>query len=148
MACDLSDIEAETLLRMRKIAADNNVTYAYPDFGGYITVPLKSEDGRENFLLDIKRRKVVLTTTYQTRARESIVLARLDFDSGHKNPDGTKVGVPHLHLYKEGFGDKFAYEIPKDMLKDPSDAWQSLLDFLLYCNIEDLPNIKRGLFSK
>lgn len=72
-------------------------------------------------MLDVKRRKVTLAATYQTRARESIVLARLDFDAKHRNPDGTVVGVPHLHLYREGYGDKFAYEVPENMLKDPGE---------------------------
>ena len=140
--------EAQTLLAMKKVAASNKTTYAYPDFGGKIEVPLKSEDGRECFTLDIKRKKIVLYATYQTRARESIVLARLDLGARHKNPDGEEIGAPHIHIYKEGYGDKFAYKLPEGMLKDPDDAWQCLLDFLKYCNIEELTNIKRGLFSK
>lgn len=140
--------EAMALLAMKKVAATSKITYAFPDFGGNLEVPLKSEDGRESFALNIKRKKIVLYATFQTRARESIVLARLDFGARHKNPDGEEIGAPHLHIYKEGYGDKFAYEVPKGMLKDPEDAWQCLLDFLKYCNVEELTNIKRGLFSK
>ena len=59
-----------------------------------------------------------------------MILARLDFASPHRNPDGTAVGVPHLHVYREGYGDKFAYEVPPGMLKNPTDPLQVLLDFL------------------
>lgn len=148
MSSNLSNDDAKALLAMRKIASSSNVTYAFPDFGGRVSVPLQSEDGRETFSLDIKRKRIVLYSTFQTRARESIVLARLDFGAKHQNPDGKIIGAPHIHIYKEGYADKFAYEVPEGMLKDPDDAWQSLLDFLDYCNIAELPNIKRGLFSK
>ena len=75
-----------------------------------------------------------------------LVLARLDFNSPHRNPDHTEVGIPHLHLYQEGYGDKWAYDVPAGMLKNPLDAWQVLADFMAYCYIVEPPNITRGLF--
>lgn len=75
---------------------------------------------------------------------KAVVLARLDFASPHRNPDDTTVGIPHLHIYLEGYGDKFAYEVPPGMLKNPDDPRQVLLDFLETYHIErngivDLP---------
>jgi hypothetical protein len=81
------------------------------------------------------------------RGRHVFVLARLDFAAPHRNPDGSEVGVPHLHLYREGFGDKWAFDVPDGLLTDPNDAWQVLLDFMRYCNVVEQPNISRGLFS-
>ena len=59
--------------------------------------------------------------------------------------DGTTVGVPRLHVYREGYGGRFAYEVPPGMLRNPDDPLQVLLDFLATYNIErngivDLPD--------
>jgi len=86
----------------------------YPGLGGGIAAPLISVDGREHFFLDLRRGRVNLRKgTYQTRARKVVILARLDFcGPPHRNPDDEEVGSPHLHLYQEGFGDKWAFPVP------------------------------------
>ena len=75
------------------------------------------------------------------------MLVRLDFNSPHRNPDDSEIGVPHLHIYREGYADKWAYLVPEGMLKNSNDAWQVLQDFMGYCHIVEAPNIVRGLFS-
>lgn len=142
----LSQSDAEILLRMEKVPASRD-TFQFPDLGGRIEVPLMSRDERERFSLDINRKRIALTTGYQTRARQVVVLARLDFGAPHRNPDGEEVGVPHLHLYREGYGDKWAVEVPDGLLSNPEDAWQVLQDFMQYCGVAEQPNIVRGLFS-
>lgn len=142
----LTQSEADALLQMEKYRLDSTA-YPFPDLGGNIEIPLQSSNQREAFSLDISRKRIALTTKYQTRGRQSLVLARLDFNSPHRNPDDTEVGVPHLHLYREGFADKWAFEVPKDLLSNPSDAWQVLVDFMAYCYIVEPPTITRGLFS-
>lgn len=142
----LSQSDGDALLRMDKIRV-NDEAVGFPDFGGRIEIPLVSRDHRESFSLDINRKRISLKTGYQTRGRQTIVLARLDFAAPHRNPDGEEVGVPHLHLYREGYGDKWAYPVPAGVLSDPDDAWQVLHDFMSYCNIAEAPNIVRGLFS-
>lgn len=137
----------DNLLAMNKIPANSNDIYEYPDFGGKLSIPLLSTNGREQFLLDINRKKISLKVTYQTRGRQIYVLARLDFNSPHRNPDGTEVGVPHLHLYREGYGDKWAFPVPEGMLSNPDNAWQNLLDFMDYCHVTQQPQINHGLFS-
>lgn len=138
---------ADKLLKMDKVPEDENAIYEYPDLGGRLSVPLISTNGRENFLLDINVKRISLKATYQTRGRQTLVLARLDFNSPHRNPDGTEVGVPHLHVYKEGYGDKWAIEIPEGLLSNPDSAWQNLIDFMKYCHIIEEPKINHGLFS-
>jgi len=142
----LSQNDAEILLRMEKVPASPDA-FRFPDLGGRIEVPLMSPDERERFSLDINRKRIALTTGYQARGRQVVVLARLDFAAPHRNPDGTEVGVPHLHLYREGYGDKWAVEIPEGLLSKPEDAWQVLHDFMKYCGVVEQPNIVRGLFS-
>lgn len=144
---ELSQTEADTLLRMEKVSQDNNVAWSFPDLGGTLEIPLISGNQREAFSLDISRRRIALTTKYQTRGRQIVVLARLDFASPHRNPDGVEIGIPHLHLYREGFGDKWAIPVPDGMLSNQDDAWQCLHDFMRYCNVTVAPDIRRGLFT-
>ena len=61
-------------------------------------------------------------------------------------PDGTKVGAPHLHVYTEEYGDKFAIEVPPGMLSDVNSGIAVLNDFMKYCNIKNC-QIETGLFT-
>ena len=145
MEPNISQAEADLLLRMEKFRVDST-HHAFPDLGGQIEIALQSQNQREYFLLNISRKKITLTTKFQMRGRKSLVLARLDFSAPHRNPDDSEVGIPHLHLYREGFGDKWAVDVPENLLENPSDAWQVLLDFMTYCSIVEPPIITRGLF--
>lgn len=108
-----------------------------------------SGDRREQFLLDLRRGRIDLAKgTYQNRARQVVVLARLDFGGApHQNPDGGEIASPHLHLYREGYGDKWALPAPGDRFVNLSDPWQMLEDFMRFCNIVEPPIIRRGLFT-
>ena len=104
-------------------------------------MPLVSFDNREKFLLNIRRNTIELRKgTYQLRARQVVVLARLDFGGApHRNPDGQEVGNPHLHIYREGFGDKWAYPLPNKHFTTLNDPWDILEDFLNFINIVERP---------
>jgi len=138
--------EADALLAMEKLAADQ-VVYVFPYTGGKIVVPLESRDKRESFLMSVNRKRIVLTTSYQTRARGEVVLARLDFAAPHRNPDGEEIGVPHLHLYREGAADQWAIAVPEGILSDETDGWQVLQDFMRFCNVVEKPNIVQELLK-
>ena len=73
-------------------------------------------------------------------------MCRLDLGVPHRNPDGEEIPAPHLHIYREGYDDKWAYPLPQDTFTNIDDKWQIFLDFMKYCNIVDAPNFKRGLF--
>src|SRR5205085_5602469 len=105
-----------------------------------------STDGKEHFLLDFWRGTIRISKfKYQTRARQTTVLARLDIDgSPHTNPDGQVMAGSHLHLYREGFEDKWAFPVPGGFT-DPSDSQQTLLDFCGFCNIQAIPSTQAGL---
>jgi hypothetical protein len=144
---NLTQAEADLLLEMEKTSVDN-AEWDVPDLGGSTSVPLISLDKKEHFLLDVSRGRIDLKRQkYQTRAREAIVLVRLDFGSPHRNPDGKDVGVPHIHFYREGYGDKWAFDLPVGVFSDLSDQWRVLTDFMKYCNITKVPDFRRGLFS-
>ncbi|MDI6776966.1 MAG: hypothetical protein QMD03_06970 [Syntrophales bacterium] len=144
----LTQVEADILITMQKIRI-NNDTWNYPTLGGSIAIPLLSINRRENFLLDIWRGRVdLLKGNYQNRARQVVILVRLDFGgSPHRNPDGEEIPSPHLHLYREGFGDKWAMPVPCELFPHINDLWKMLEDFMRYCNIIQPPIIQRGLFT-
>jgi len=148
MTSDLKQAEADALLQMPKFRADE-MTHRFPDPGGKCTAELRSEDARELFLLDLNRSAISLTKiTYQTRGRISLVLARLDLDGApHRNPDDEEVPSPHLHLYREGYGDKWAYPVPSEAFSNLSDRWETLLAFMNFCHVVQAPNFERGLLT-
>jgi hypothetical protein len=145
MSTELTKADADALLAMEKQRENPEITYDYPTSGGRVMVPLTSTDGRERFILDISRRNIQLTRNkFQVRGREVYVLARLDLDdTPHRNPDGEEIPGPHLHLYKEGFGDKWACPLPEDFTS-PDDCMLTFRQFLVYCRITDLLLIDTG----
>ena len=76
------------------------------------------------------------------------MLVRLDFGGKpHRNPDGEEIASPHLHIYREDFGDKWAHSVPADSFPNTQDAWRTLNDFMRFCNIVEPPVFNRGLFA-
>lgn len=146
-AVDLSQTDADALLAMEKHRC-NDTVWSYPTPGVRIAIPLTSVDGREPFLLDVYRGRIALAKgTYQNRARQVVVLARLDFGGApHRNPDGEKVGSPHLHVYRQGFGDKWAYPLPSDRFPHSDGGPQLLDDFMRFCNITKRPAFQASVF--
>ena len=144
----LTQEEADALLAMEKCRIDGQ-TWDYPGLGGRICVPLVSLDKRESFILDVSRSgRIALKGKYQNRARQSIILVRYDFGGGpHRNPDDSEIDCPHLHIYRESYGHKWAYPIPSDTFADVADPWQVLTDFMRFCNFTEPPIIQRGLFT-
>jgi len=145
---NLTQAEADVLIAMEKHRADEQ-RYDYPGLGGSLSIPLVSSDKRENFILDIHRGRIdLMKGTYQNRSRQVVVLVRLDFGGPtHRNPDGIEVPCPHLHLYREGYGDKWALPVPMEKFPHLDDLWLTLADFMVFCNITKPPDLQRGLFS-
>lgn len=144
---NLNQAEAEALLAMEKHRADEN-SYYYPGPRTSLIVPLVSADRRESFLLDINRRKININRyTYMNRVRTVVILARLDVEGPpHRNPDGIDIATPHIHIYREGFHDKWAFPLPTGRFLDVGDPWLTLEEFMVFCNITQRPYIERGLF--
>ncbi len=145
---NLTQADADALLAMEKHRVDDGV-HEYPSLGGGLRVPLQSADKRDLFLLDITRSQIKLTKgTYQNRARGVVILARIDFGGApHRNPDDEEVACPHLHLYREGYGDRWAVPLPSDRFTDAADPWLLLQQFMRFVNITNAPDIRRDLFT-
>ena len=102
------------------------------------------DDPREIFRLIIDRGKInPAKAKYMTLARRSVPLLRLELGGNpHRNPDGLIVLCPHLHRYREGFGDRWAEPI-SDQFGDPADLLACLVGFMRYCNVVQPPEIEQ-----
>jgi len=147
MTFALTQHEADTLLAMQKHYMGTD-RFMFPGLGGSLRLLLHSIDRREEFNLDVTRGKILLSkNTFQMRARKAVILARLDIDGPpHRNPDGEELSCPHLHVFREGYGDKWAMALPERFL-DAVDSFQLLDIFMDFCNIVEKPIIDRELFA-
>jgi hypothetical protein len=145
---DITQAEADDLIAMEKHCIEEKI-WLFPQAGARLTVELFSSDRRESFNLDITRSRITLTkATYQNRARQTIILVRLDLDGRpHRNPDDQEIPCPHLHTYREGYGDKWAIPAPVERYPNVRDLFATLEAFIQYCHITKPPQIERGLFS-
>jgi len=151
----LAQSEADDLINISKMkVSDDN--YGFPRPGESLTIPIISQDEQENFLVDISRGRIRLTKySYQERYQTIIILVRLDLDGPpHTNPDvvnvplsyltpynGQIIDYPHLHLYAEGFMDKWAIPAPNDEFPDTINLYKTLQDFFRYCNVVEPPKM-------
>lgn len=141
----LTQAEADSLIQMGKRFLNPTTIALRP--GADETHELIGDDDRERFLLDSWRGTIrVSKLKLQNRARKAIVLVRLDIDGApHTNPDGQRLGGTHLHLYREGFEDRWASPLDPTQFKNPTDLRQAFDDFCQLCGIRDVPPFQGGL---
>lgn len=147
MSDELTQGEADELFGLpKKYTKGDYVDWPAP--GAKTSVDLVSLDDREAFLLDVSRASIKLERlVLQNRARVTIVLVRLDIaGAGHRNPDDQEIGCPHIHLYREGFHDKWAFPVPPEHFSDLTDHQQTVSDFMRFCKIVQPPKFVEGLF--
>jgi hypothetical protein len=155
----LTQSEADTLINLEKKTTKKEINFPLP--GEILVIPILSLDERESFLIDINRGRIKFAQcTYQERHQEVIILVRLDVDGPpHPNPEvvnvplsclepynGRTVSCPHLHLYVEGFMDKWAIPAPSDKFPRTTDLGATLDDFFRYCKVVKPPIIQRRIF--
>ena len=151
----LTQSAAKDLIKTPKMKKSDD-SYGFPRPGEKLTIPIISRDEQEDFLIDVSRGRIRLTKcTYQERYQQTIILLRLDLDGApHHNPDtvdvplpclapynGQIIECPHLHIYMEGFMDKWAIPAPDDEFPDTTNLYTTLQDFFRYCNIVEPPKI-------
>jgi len=147
MSAILTQSEADALLALEKHYR-GEAHFIFPSYGGELRIPLKSTDNREEFSLDIWRSSISLTRNkFQNRARKSIVLVRVDIGgANHRNPDGTEVPCPRIHIYRSGFADKWAEPL-SSVLSNTENQQDILREFMDFCHIVSKPIIQEDLFS-
>ena len=156
----LTQKDADLFFEMEKFPEDKDQEFEFPHSGQKLTIPFTSLDGHEKFLFDINRGTIRITkVTYQNRVRKAFVLRRLDFDGApHTNPEvetvplallepynGKEIPAPHVHIYYEGFGERWA--VPADMFVEleRKDIYETMEEFFRYCNVKEFPNITKTL---
>lgn len=159
MARFLTQQDADFFFEMEKFPEEDK-KYQFPYSGGKLVLPFVSADKREKFFFDIYRGTIKITkATYQNRVRKAFVLRRLDYDGApHSNPEveivplqilepynGKEIPTPHIHLYIEGFGERWA--VPADLFLnlDNKDIYEIMTEFFKYCNVKKLPDITKTL---
>ncbi len=112
---------------------------------------LKSVFTDNKFILTIERGRIdFLKIKYQTRrSQTNEVLLRIDTKGPrHINPDGEIIECPHIHIYREGWGDKWAQPLNPEIFKDTSDLVILLKDFLNYFGVINIPCIEMEGFQE
>lgn len=156
----LTQSEADNLMALEKKRSDDT-RRDFPVAGEKLTLPVESMDGREKFQLDISRGRIRLTKcTYQERYQSINILLRLDLDGPpHPNPEvnavplaflapyiGKTLQPPHLHLYVEGYLDKWAIPLPNGF-SNPGDLFVTFQEFCSFCNIKLIPLIRHDALT-
>ena len=141
----LTQAEADALLQIRKWFPPGTAFAVLPGKGVY---ELESDAPEERFVLDTFRGTIRLQKVgLQNRARTSVILARLDLNGApHTNPDGARIECPHLHVYREGFDDKWAHPLKQGDFENPHDFAQTLVDFCRFCSIDPPADFQEDLF--
>ena len=123
---------------------NDNSAIIIPDNGGKINRYIYSENSKDQFVLNIERGRIDLRKVkYQTRDKSTnTVLLRIDTKGPrHLNPDGNFVECPHMHIYRENYGDKWALPLDSSIFSDSDNLGNLLRDFLIYFNVQDIPTI-------
>jgi hypothetical protein len=159
MAHFITQQDADFFFEMEKFPEENK-EYQFPSSGQKLTLAFCSSDKRENFLFDIYRGSIRITKiTYQNRVRKSYILRRLDLDGPtHVNPEveviplsflepynGKEIPTPHLHIYVEGYGEKWAIPATDLLVTENKDIFEMMEQFFTYCHVKQLPIIIKTL---
>lgn len=139
MSIQITNDEFIRIMKLKKYFMANRPFL--PSENGYSNLLLKDDSGKEEFYLNIARKKVIEFKANKTKIHHSYFkepIVRLEIDAPpHRNPDFSVTGRNHIHIYKEGYDMRWAYDLktfPK-LFSDPNDFNLILFDFCLYCNI-------------
>lgn len=108
---------------------------------------INSLTSKEVFLLDFYRGSFELSKyTINKRHRQTVIMLRYDNGGRHTNPDGILFEGPHVHLYREGFNDKFAFPMSEVNVSSTDTMEEVFKKILHFCNIKQVPTIKVSMF--
>jgi hypothetical protein len=102
---------------------------------------------KEIFLLDFYRGSIELSKyTINKRYRQTIIMLRYDNGGRHTNPGGVLFEGPHVHLYKEGYNDKFAFPVSEVSVTSTDTMEQVFKKIMHFCNVKQVPTIEVPMF--
>ena len=141
----LTQGEYITLLALNKVFEDTSMIVLGPP-PQHWSRNLRAVGSSEQFKLDFHRGRLEMRYTYNLRRNQTVVLFRYDQGGIHTNPDGEKFDGPHVHIYREGYDDKFAYPVSQIGVLLTDSISEVLAKFVTYCNIINVPTIQSTLF--
>lgn len=146
MSDALTQEQANHLIAIEKIMKER-ATIRWPSLGGKIAVGLTSHDRAEEFVVNATRSYIKIGhLSLNARVKSVITLVRLEIDgSPHRNPDDIEMECPHIHLYREGYGTKWAFPLPDGVFTDLTNQVLTFQQFMAYFNVTDLPEVTAGL---
>ncbi len=136
----LTNEEFENILNTQKFFINSNIKSC--KIGENISYDLISNNDNKKFKLDVDRktRSISLNKIKIQNRFDSIPLVRIDIDSPpHMNPDGVIIPRNHIHIYKEGYGLKWAFnldEFHNIYFKNINIFNNLFIDFCNFCNID------------
>lgn len=129
----LTTDEFNRLMSLPKTLKQSQI--ALPSINSKCRFEVISKTTKDEFWLDIDRsNRYEIKSKTQERAND--VLVRLEINSPpHINPDGTQTSRNHIHIYKEGFGLSWAYNL--EDFNFNTDYYSDLFyNFCEYCIID------------
>ena len=143
----LTQVEYDFIMSQEKVFDDLDSTIHLGPAPIQWVKQINATINKEIFLLDFYRGSFELAKyTINKRYRQTIVLLRYDNGGRHTNPDGLKFEGSHIHLYKEGYNDKFAFPISEIGLVE-TDSMEVVFNKIMhFCNIKRIPNIEMTMF--
>lgn len=141
----MTDNDFNTLASMKKqFVYQKNVQV--PHDKQFETYKIKSYATKDKFFLYYDRRGTYeLKQKGQIQYKKDFSMIRMEVNAPpHINPDGSAVSRNHIHIYKEGYELRWAYEL-SDILKFSSNDTTPLnlfISFCEYCKI-DISNISK-----
>lgn len=139
--------EYDYLMLQEKTFEDKNTIIEISPAPIKWTKEIKCKTSNNKFLLDFYRGSFELAKfTANKRFRQTIVMLRYDNGGRHTNPDGEVFEGPHVHLYKEGYGDKFAFPVSKIKINESDSMETRFKKILHFCNIIDCPYLEVPMF--
>ena len=145
----LSQEEADTLRMIEKYLTNPELVKLPPPTGTVLHPVHYHREGRrmDNMKIStyharINAQKISCRLLYNG----NVMLVRVDTQDAtpHANPD-KKIVIqphqPHIHIYREGYGDKFAYPLP-NAFRNAEDISSLFMDFLSYSRIINSNEVK------
>lgn len=143
----IAQVEYDFLMRQDKIFDDLVSSIQLGPAPIQWSRQINSLANKEVFLLDFYRGSFELSRyTVNKRYRQTVIMLRYDNGGRHTNPDGVLFQGKHVHLYREGYNDKFAFPVSEIGITDIDQMETVFNKIMQFCNIKRFPTIEVAMF--